>query len=194
MDLNKTTTIITEATQATEALQKKFEVELNQSNEISPSIEINNSELIPSEVIMVVEADNTLHKVNILENNQTNTTLKNIDMNLSSENNDNKASSCYKRDNNNTKECQEEETEGKMIRGLIIFKTRIKPFCDMTGEEFAKQYAQEDWDDMYHEKTFKKEIFRACPRIEKRYKDKWTPHLYEFTLEYASDSEAIPEC
>lgn len=258
IDLNKTTTIIHEATKATEELQKAFEIELNQSNEtlsaldmnnstptlsksisiiqesnettnsesnftqeystpssITPlsseeniTIEVNSSTLILSESINIVQEANATKSaelnltmeqnqsnetISIVELNHTNTTT-NIEMNVSSETNSTKIISCDANDSNGTKECQEEEVEGKMIRGLIIFKTRIKPFCDMTGEEFAKQYAQEDWDDIYHDKEFKKEVFRACPRVEKRYKDKWTPHLYEFTLEYASDSEAIPEC
>jgi hypothetical protein len=83
---------------------------------------------------------------------------------------------------------------GTSAEGLIIFKTRIRPYCDISGETFAKQYMQEDWDDIYHDKEFKMEILKACPKMEERYKNKWTPHLYQFTLEYASDSDAIPEC
>jgi hypothetical protein len=83
---------------------------------------------------------------------------------------------------------------GTSAEGLLIFKTRIKPYCTINGDKFAKQYMQEDWDDIYHDKEFKKEVIKACPKIEKRYKDKWTPHLYQFSIEYASDSDAIPEC
>ena len=100
-----------------------------------------------------------------------------------------KNSTC-KEENN----CNDIEIQGSSIQGLIIFKTRIKPFCEMNGEQFAKQYMQEDWDDIYHDKEFKVEVLKACPKIEKRYKNKWTPHLYQFSLEYASDSDAIPEC
>jgi len=145
-----------------------------------------------------LQEDPNLQEITVLEINQTNTTTPleltvPIDQN-STEQNSTKNISCEDNESNITEECQEEEVEGKMIRGLIIFKTRIKPFCDMTGQEFAKQYAQEDWDDIYHDKEFAQEVFKACPRVEKRYKTKWTPHLYEFSLEYASDSEAIPEC
>jgi len=150
-----------------------------------------------------LQEDPNLQEITVLEINQTNTTTPleltvPIDQNNTGQNsigqNSTKNISCEDNESNITQECQEEEVEGKMIRGLIIFKTRIKPFCDMTGQEFAKQYAQEDWDDIYHDKEFAQEVFKACPRVEKRYKTKWTPHLYEFTLEYASDSEAIPEC
>jgi len=78
--------------------------------------------------------------------------------------------------------------------GLIIFKTQIKPYCEMSGEKFAKQYMQEDWEEIYEEKELKKELIKACPQMKDKYQDKWTDDLYQFTLEYASDSDAIPEC
>jgi len=78
--------------------------------------------------------------------------------------------------------------------GLIIFKTQIKPYCEMSGEKFAKQYMQEDWEEIYEEKELKKELIKACPQMKDKYQDKWTNDLYQFTLEYASDSDAIPEC
>jgi len=97
--------------------------------------------------------------------------------------------------NSSTKvESESAHIEGDSKRGITIFKTRIKPFCEMTGKKFAKQYMQEDWDDIYHDKEFKSEVIKACPKLEKRYKDSWTPDLYQFALEYASDSDAIPEC
>jgi len=86
------------------------------------------------------------------------------------------------------------EIEGSVKRGLILFKTKFKTPCNMTGEEFAKNYTQEDWDDIYEENEFKEEIIELCPKIEKQYKDEWTPHLYQFSVKYASDSDEIPEC
>lgn len=136
-----------------------------------------------------LEENTSMKTLNLIELNPTQTTT-NIEINLSTESNSSEARVQEQIDSNET----QETVQGKMIQGLIIFKTRVKPFCDMTGEEFAKQYAQEDWDDIYYDKQFKEEVLRACPGIEKRYKDSWTPHLYEFALEYASDSEAIPEC
>lgn len=78
--------------------------------------------------------------------------------------------------------------------GLIIFKTQIKPYCKMGGEKFAKQYMQEDWEEIYDDKEFKMELIKACPNMKERYQEKWTDDLYQFALEYASDSDAIPEC
>jgi hypothetical protein len=186
---NNSTLILSESINIIQEDNETKRAELNLTQEQSPIL----IEPLPSEVNLTTEQNQSIETINIIELNHTNTST-NIEIDLSSETNSSQTLSCDDNDSNRTEQCQEAEVQGKMIRGLIIFKTRIKPFCDMTGEEFAKQYAQEDWDDIFHEKQFKKELFRACPRIEERYKDKWTPHLYEFTLEYASDSEAIPEC
>jgi len=86
------------------------------------------------------------------------------------------------------------ETEGSATRGLVIFKTHLKKLCGMTGEEFAKNYTQEDWDDIYDAKEFQKVVLELCPKMEGKYKERWTPHLYQFSLKYASDSDEIPEC
>jgi len=163
-------------TTKTEELQENnLTLESNLTEEINTVIENNIS----------LEVNTT---IKVEELNTTNRSLC-VEQNISQENNE----------SNLTTEapstaCSEQEEEGSVMRGIIIFKTRIKPFCEITGEEFAKKYIQEDWDEIYHDKEFKQEVIKACPNIEKRYKDKWTPHLYQFSLEYASDSDAIPEC
>lgn len=148
--------------------------EVNTSSEFNKSVEINNT--------FPIQELNSTQRISCKEN------LIPID--------NNKTSNLNYDDNNSIADngCTDTGIEGSSIRGLIIFKTRIKPTCKMNGEEFAKQYMQEDWDDIYHEKELKMEVLKACPQIEKRYKDKWGPHLYQFVLEYASDSDAIPEC
>jgi len=83
---------------------------------------------------------------------------------------------------------------GTSSDGLLLYKTKIKPYCKITGDKFAKQYTQEDWEDIYHEEEFKMELLKACPKLKEKYEEKWTPDLYQFALEYASDSDAIPEC
>jgi len=99
-----------------------------------------------------------------------------------------------KSNENNESEEEADETEGSVTKGLIIFKTRLKVPCGMSGEEFAKNYTQEDWDDIYDSKEFKKVVIEICPKMEGRYQDRWTPDLYQFSLKYASDSDEIPEC
>ncbi|HHD75832.1 MAG TPA: hypothetical protein ENK82_05755 [Campylobacterales bacterium] len=154
-------------------------VEINQSNKLAETVETNES---------VKEMTTVLVK----ELNSTQTSLCE-EIKMSQENNESNLSHQNLSNECSNKEVEEEE-EGTVMRGLIIYKTRIKPFCEITGEEFAKKYIQEDWDEIYHDKEFKEEVIKACPKIKKRYKDKWTPHLYQFALEYASDSDAIPEC
>ena len=95
---------------------------------------------------------------------------------------------------NNVTEEEPEEVEGSVMKGLVIFKTRLKGPCGMTGEEFAKNYSQEDWDDIYDTKEFEKVVIEICPKMEGRYQDRWTADLYQFSLKYASDSDEIPEC
>ena len=95
---------------------------------------------------------------------------------------------------NNESEEEHEEVEGSITKGLVIFKTKLKGPCGMKGDEFAKNYTQEDWDDIYDSKEFKKVVIELCPKMEGIYQDKWTPHLYQFSLKYASDSDEIPEC
>ena len=155
MDLNETTSIINQASKATQVLQSKFNTLVNEVS--TPKKE---------ETLNIITPDlNTTKESNLQETNASILTVK-----------------------------TDIEPQGTSIRGLIIFKTRVRPYCEINGKEFAKKYMQEDWDDIYHEKELKMEVLKACPKIEKKYKDKWTPHLYQFVLEYASDSDTIPEC
>jgi len=190
MDFNETTSIINEAEKATQTLQNEFDILVNEEPTKQKIVEVNST--IPSLVdVMPIMEVHTIDINSTITVNELNTSC--TENNLSIQTHDLNTSI----DSNETvpdNGCSDTEIQGKSIRGLIIFKTRIKSVCEMNGEAFAKQYTQEDWDDIYHDKEFKMEIFKACPKIEKRYKDKWTPHLYQFVLEYASDSDAIPEC
>jgi len=149
MDLNETTSIIEEATKATQDLQNKFQALIDEPS--TPS---------KRETIEVVAS--------ITINNEGNVTI--VDKNSSN------------------------GEQGTSSAGLIIYKTQIKPYCEMKGDKFAKQYTQEDWEDIYHDEEFKIEILKVCPKMREIYEDKWTSDLYQFALEYASDSDAIPEC
>ncbi len=88
----------------------------------------------------------------------------------------------------------EKEEEGSSKKGMMIFKTKLKKICKMTGDEFAKNYTQEDWDDIYDNDEFEKVVYEICPDIKGKYDKKWTNDLYQFSLQYASDSDEIPEC
>ena len=191
MDLNETTVIINEASKATQVLQDDFnalvnetsshkEVEVLKINTSLPPIVESNNTLVPANETIIVEELNHSKNTYCQESNQS-IILHGLSISL---------------DQNNTiadNGCTDSNL-GTSAEGLLIFKSRIKPYCKINGDKFAKQYMQEDWDDIYHDKEFKMEIIKACPKMEQRYKDKWTPHLYQFTMEYASDSDAIPDC
>jgi hypothetical protein len=219
MDLNETTVIINEATDATHLLQNEFNTLINEipSPKELKVIEVNSTfinvdELIDiNSTVPIIECNSSISPIadlnkSLIVGNEfidLNSTITLTDLNNSIK------SSCKETnqsiilnglninlDENNTisdNGCTDANL-GTSAEGLIIFKTRIRPHCEISGEKFAKQYMQEDWDDIYHDKEFKMEVLKACPQVEKRYKDSWTPHLYQFTLEYASDSDAIPEC
>ncbi len=219
MDFNETIVIINEATEATQTLQEEFNTLVDDSiltTQIE-SIELDTGLVQVSEVISTIQIMETNKSIEFnstspiiterpFELNKSieiNSTIKVLELNSST------SSSCKENnqsilinglsinlDENNTitdNGCTDSNL-GTSAEGLIIFKTRIKPYCKITGDKFAKQYMQEDWDDIYHDKEFKMEVIKACPKVEKRYRDKWTPHLYQFSIEYASDSDAIPEC
>lgn len=104
------------------------------------------------------------------------------------ENNDTKIQTPIQ-ENNETVEIKERSSEG-----FVIFKLNLKTPCDMTSIDFAKNYTQEDWDEIYDADEFKKVVLELCPNIEGQYQDIWTSPLYQFAIKYASDVDDIPEC
>jgi len=185
LDLEDTTIIIDEASIATQELQQEFSglIELEEE-EVFTTIQEQIEEVpigaIATEVIEIRETNLSTPEISNLElNNSTIRCTKGANV-VASENND-------------TEE-EEEEIEGSTTKGLVIFKTRLKVPCKMNGEEFAKNYTQEDWEDIYDSKEFEKVVVEICPKMEGRYKERWTPHLFQFSVDYASDSDNIPEC
>ncbi len=134
----------------------------------------------------------------IIENNSidNNTSTKDTNNTLLIENN----STVEKNstiENNHTIAVQNntiEEEKGSFRKGRTIFKTKLKDVCKMTGDEFAKNYTQEDWDDIYDNNEFEKVVYEICPAMKGKYNKEWTKDLYQFSLKYASDSDEIPEC
>ncbi len=191
IDLNDTQTIIEEASQATKTLQADFETIINEPEVLEeerkevekPNPIINNESNETSPITETLDENKSL-----LESNIT------IESNITAE----KPTPVINNESNETTPITEtlddDEIEGSAEQGLIIFKTHIKEYCEMRGDEFAKHYTQEDWDDIYDDKEFKKVLIEICPKMKDRYQDKWTPHLYQFSLKYASDSDEIPDC
>ncbi|CAA6821284.1 MAG: Unknown protein [uncultured Sulfurovum sp.] len=208
MDLNETHTIITDATEATITLQDEFNSIINEVPiEITTKtneeiINLNSSSELITPITMVEtnqshEQNSSLVIINTIDTNQSmnsNEPSKTHDINISACKEHNSSIKQHDFNTNTLADTGCTDIQGDSKRGLDIFKTRIKPYCKMNGETFAKQFMQEDWDDIYYEKEFKMEILKACPKMKDRYKDEWTPHLYQFAFDYASDSDAIPEC
>jgi hypothetical protein len=182
LDLNEANTIIEEASVATEKLQEDFSGLIDAEQEKVPTIlEEANSSITEGTIASdVIEIEET----NLSSSNTKKNTIRCTKGVINSINDQNISK----------KEEEEEEIEGSATKGLVIFKTRLKIPCKMRGEEFAKNYTQEDWEDIYDSQEFEKVIIEICPKMEGKYKKRWTPHLFQFSLEFASDSDNIPEC
>jgi len=83
---------------------------------------------------------------------------------------------------------------GSINKGQSIYGKKIKGQCgDKTGGEFAAAFKQKDWQEAFKAGTFEAKVKEVCPKME-TYKEKWTPHLFEFANEYASDTGNEPAC
>ena len=82
---------------------------------------------------------------------------------------------------------------GSIDIGQNIYAKMIKVQCgDKTGGEFAKSLRQKEWEEAFKTGTFGVKVKEICPGLEE-YKEKWTPFLFEFCYEYASDTGKEPE-
>lgn len=81
---------------------------------------------------------------------------------------------------------------GNATEGKTIFAKKIRFYCGLTDNEFTIIHTQNEWEDIAQAGKFKDEILKICPKLKKIYQDKWSPHLYQFAYEYASDSGNIP--
>ena len=83
---------------------------------------------------------------------------------------------------------------GSINKGQSIYGKKIKGQCgDKTGGEFAAAFKQKEWEEAFKAGTFEAKVKGICPKME-TYKEKWTPHLFEFANEYASDTGNEPAC
>lgn len=83
---------------------------------------------------------------------------------------------------------------GSINKGQKIYSKKIKGQCeDKQGGEFAAAFKQKEWEEAFKAGTFEAKVKEICPKME-TYKEKWTPHLFEFANEYASDTGNEPAC
>ena len=231
IDINETTEIIEEASEATQTLQEDFSAlieegtvpsvtinsietstpsennvtaqevliveELNSSMETPMATELNISEASePTKVLTPLEETNRSNIIPIQAPiiSQQENIIPNLTIDKSIETTIELNTTKIDSKDINTSNTLHEDEEGVYTRGMVIFKTKFKAVCKMTGEEFAKNYTQEDWDDIYDNNEFEKVVYELCPAMKGKYEKKWTKDLYQFSLKYASDSDEIPEC
>lgn len=80
-----------------------------------------------------------------------------------------------------------------VAKGMKVYSKKLKGACGFTGAKFATKHTQSEWEAIKEAGKFAEEVKTICPKV-KKYKDKYTDDLYDFSYEYASDSGNIPSC
>jgi hypothetical protein len=81
---------------------------------------------------------------------------------------------------------------GDWREGKRIFETYLKLQCGLSNDKFTITHTQDEWEDIAQAGKFKDEMFKICPKLKRIYRDEWSPHLYQFAYEFASDSGNVP--
>ncbi len=82
-----------------------------------------------------------------------------------------------------------------VAKGQKLFKRKFRKSCRFSGVRFARKHTQEEWTNIYESGKFQEEAKKICPRLKlDKIKDSWWPHVYDFTLEYATGSSHVPSC
>ena len=78
--------------------------------------------------------------------------------------------------------------KGNSKRGEEIFRKFLKKPCQTTPFKFANSYSQDEWEEIAESGRFRETLFQLCKDIREIYQDVWSPDLYQFSYEHASDS------
>ena len=116
-----------------------------------------------------------------IENNQTITTTPSDTNNSQEENNSTLNKETF------------DMSKGESEEGKKIYIDHIKSSCEMKISKFAGKHEQEEWEAIAEEGKFESTLFEICPELKIPYDNRWSPDLYQFFYENASDSEHIPE-
>ncbi len=82
-----------------------------------------------------------------------------------------------------------------VVKGQKIFIKKFKAGCGFDGAKFASKHTQAEWEAVKEPAKFKEEFMKICPNVkESDIKDKWVPHLYDFSYKFANDSGNVPSC
>jgi len=79
-------------------------------------------------------------------------------------------------------------------KGRKIYVENLKKVCAMSSLLFASTHSQDEWEDIYDAGEFVNEVKKICPNMTSEYETKWTEMLYNFSYQYANDSESVPSC
>ena len=63
-------------------------------------------------------------------------------------------------------------------KGQKIYLKKLKAPCNIGGATFAQKHTQDEWEEIHEAGKFADEVKKLCPKV-KKYKSKYTPHLYE---------------
>jgi len=77
-------------------------------------------------------------------------------------------------------------------KGQKLYMKKMKASCGFSGAKFAAKHTQGEWESIKGAGKFAEEAATLCPGLE--LKDKYVPHIYDFSYEYASDSGNVPSC
>ena len=77
-------------------------------------------------------------------------------------------------------------------KGQKLYMKKMKAACGFSGAKFAQKHTQDEWEAINDAGKFKEEAQKICPGL--KLKDKYVPHIYDFSYEYASDSGNVPSC
>ena len=77
-------------------------------------------------------------------------------------------------------------------KGQKLYMKKMKASCGMSGAKFAATHTQDEWKEIHGAGKFAEEAAKICPGL--KLKEKYVPHVYDFSHEYASDSGNVPSC
>jgi len=77
-------------------------------------------------------------------------------------------------------------------KGQKLYMKKMKASCGFSGAKFAGKHTQDEWEKIQGAGGFAGEAAKICPGL--KLKDKYVPHIYDFSYEYASDSGNVPSC
>ena len=79
--------------------------------------------------------------------------------------------------------------------GQKIFKKKLRKYCRFSGVRFAKKHTQDEWEEIWDERQFRKETKKICPRLKlRKIKRAYWKYIYRFTYEYGEGGSHVPKC